>query len=217
MADWLGRDWPLVRWLEPWNEPHPYHELNKTYFLDTSIAAIRATNSAITIVCMAPADWGLPRGLSGWNGVNDPNVAYSTHVYAPQTYTHQGVNGMPKLPGRPWPGMFKNYPDSPETWCDRAALATYVSELAALHERTGKRVFITEFGVLRWAEGNERHLADAVSVFEEQGYSWLLHSVAGWNGWNPGFDPEDPPSAGTPGALRSAAFAVMRAAWARND
>ena len=217
MADWVGTSWPLVRWIEPWNEPHPYDALYKTYFLDASIAAIREKNSAITIVCMAPADWGGVKGFEGWNGVSDSKVAYSSHFYDPMTYTHQGVHGMPRLAGAGWPGSFKLFADSTAAvYCDRSAYAAFNAELAAMHDRTGKRVFVSEFGVLRWAVDNDKYLSDVISVFEEKGYDWILHSIAGWNGWNPSFGASDVDSNQTFGDMKSRAFGVMQAAWAKN-
>jgi hypothetical protein len=216
MAEWVGADWPLVRYLEVWNEPHPYDDLYKTYFLGAAIGAIREKNSQITLVIMAPADWGMVSGFVDWNGVSDPKVAYSTHFYKPHTYTHQGVNGNPRLPGASWPGYFKDFAGSPSIYCDRAAYASYASPLADMRKRTGKRVFVTEFGALRWAAGNEAYLADAISVFEENGYDWLFHSISGWNGWNPSFDASEAESTRNFGAMKSSAFTVMTNAWAKN-
>lgn len=215
MAAWFKSDWPLVRFLELWNEPHPYNEIYRTRFLDAAVAEVRSVNSDITIVCMSPSDWGLIPGIAGWTGVSDPKVAYSVHVYAPQSYTHQGLYNYPVLK-EGWPAFHKNYSDSPLVWCDRAAVAEYLSALTDLKNRTGRRVFVSEFGVVRWAKDNDRYLQDMISVFEEEGYDWLFHSISGWNGWNPSFGAADPQSTQVVGGMDSAAFGVMQDAWGKN-
>lgn len=215
MADWLGRDWPLARWLEPWNEPHPYAPLYTTSFLPRALAAIRSVNRDITVVCMAPADWGQVEGLADWAGVDDARVAYSTHLYTPHTYTHQGINGLPRL-AEAWPGQFPEFAGSPAGTWDQAAYAAHAAPIAGMLARSGKRVFVSEFGVVRWAQGSDRYLADVVASLETLGSDWVFHSVAGWNGWNPAFAADAPEGTATVGSMDSAAFAVLAAAWAAN-
>ena len=62
MAEWLAQ-FPSVKYLEVWNEPNPYNNLYRDYFLPTVINEIRDINQQIEIVCMSPFDWGLLQGL----------------------------------------------------------------------------------------------------------------------------------------------------------
>jgi len=196
MATWIRDNnfSSVVTYLEVWNEPYPCDDAIYTnVFLPAAIAAIRAVDTVVTISVMPPHDWGLLWGFQGWNGASDSNVLYSTHIYAPQTYTHQGVlSGYPLLETG-WPGTYKNYPsDAVAAYTDIEAGRELMDVIADFRTRTGKEVMVTEFGVARWAKQSGLWVRDMVSLMEEYNIGWLYHSIAGWNGWNPSFSATAP-------------------------
>ena len=46
-------------------------------------------------------------------------------------------------------------------------------------------MIIGEFGVLRWANGKNKWINDAIELFEKYNFDWCYFSFGGWNGWNP--------------------------------
>ena len=215
MAEWLYTNHSEVKFLEVWNEPHPIDHPYTNYYLPAVISNIRLVNPAITIVVMPPYDWGSIWGFAGWSGVSGSNIQYSTHIYSPWTYTHQGIYGNPLLQTG-WPGSYANYPGDPAVWCDKTAASNFVATAVDFQNRTGKTVMITEFGVLRWAKDNDKYIGDLVSTFEDAGISWIFHSVAGWNGWNPTFDAGDPQNSNPFGGKNTPAIQLLKAYWQTN-
>ncbi|MBI5191630.1 MAG: cellulase family glycosylhydrolase [Nitrospirae bacterium] len=130
-------------------------------------------------VVMNPGPGGLVGGFRELRPLDDPHVIYSTHMYMPLEYTHQGANKET--------GDFKKY-EYPglvglKHW-DKAALEDYLSPVAAFQERHGGLVWIGEFSEIRWAPGCERYLEDCIDVFQSHGWGWSYFGYGGYHGWN---------------------------------
>jgi endoglucanase len=190
---------------ESWN-----HEM-----LPKAVATIRAINKDIWLV-VEPNPWALPQGFATLPLLDDPHVIYSFHEYSPHAYTHQGVGTKNVDRGKyTYPGMAPQYPGDPlEAW-DRAALQRFIQPAIDFTKKNHVRMLVGEFGVTRWAPGREQWLADHLSIFEEQGWDWCFHSVAGWNGWNPTYPP-DAPSANTHVDGPLPPPQILLHMWARN-
>ena len=101
------------------------------------------------------------------------NVIYQIHVYAPSTFTHQGVTGHPRAsrPGElAWPGGHEG-----ETW-NRDFLRQRLRPARDFQAKHKCKIYVGEFSAITWAEGAENYLRDAISLFEEYGWDWTYHA-----------------------------------------
>lgn len=86
---------------EALNEPH-YDTVTWNSFAPKIIAAIRANAPNHTII-VPPASWDLVDNFASLKPINDMNVIYTMHIYAPAMLTLQGtVNAIP-LPNYRFP------------------------------------------------------------------------------------------------------------------
>jgi len=215
MHDWAN-DFPNVVYIEAWNEPHPYNDLYKTYFLPTIASKVKSHQFQSKTICMAPADWGNISGLDGWDGLNSKEIIYSTHIYDPWMYTHQKIYGNPS-DSAGWPGWHRFYSISePLVYIDINTVRDYFQKITDFRTRTGSEVIVTEFGVLRWAIDNDKYLNDVIKVFEENKIPWIFHSLSGWNGWNPTFSSIQEQNNQTMGGEETAALKVLKSYWLSN-
>lgn len=104
------------------------------------------------------------------------NVIYQVHVYEPFSYSHQGVRTSTKT----YP-IDSAYPDDALGY-NRAAMTNNLAKVRAFQLRHGARIFAGEFAASPWAEGSDRYLTDAISVFEEYGWDWAYFSYEPANG-----------------------------------
>ena len=102
------------------------------------------------------------------------NVIYEVHVYNPVDFTHQGVGG----PYEP-----KSYPDVRRGW-DKDFLRRVLAPVRAFEERHGAKIYVGEFSAIAWADGADKWLADAISLFDEYGWDWTYHAFREWSGWS---------------------------------
>jgi len=177
--------------------------------LPRSIAAIRKINPTVWLV-IEPGPWAFPEGFASLTLVQDPYVIYSVHCYYPHGYTHQYLQSqdVPTIPrDRVYPGMLRMFYDNPihkpEPW-DKQTMQRYMQPVIDFQRQHHVRILVGEFGVIRWAPGAAKWLADSVSIFESQGWdwcvigyptSWVPESPDGshtWTGWNLSY-PADAP------------------------
>jgi endoglucanase len=86
---------------EALNEPH-YDTATWNAFAPQIVAAIRANAPNHTII-VPPASWDLVENFASLNLINDMNIIYTMHIYAPAMLTLQGtVNAIP-LPNYRFP------------------------------------------------------------------------------------------------------------------
>ena len=104
-------------------------------------------------------------------------VVYSVHMYEPGTFTMQGVT-----PGTPvgvaYPGKIDGI-----LW-DRAQMAKSLATVVEYQRHYHVAIYIGEFSAIRWAPGAAQYLADAISIFEKNGWDWSYHAFREWQGWS---------------------------------
>ena len=50
--------------------------------------------------------------------------------------------------------------------------------------KTGAKIFVGEFGCVRWAPGADELLRDMISLFEEYGWTWCFHAFRESDVWS---------------------------------
>lgn len=176
------------------NEPTYWRGDNSSWFekiVPQSINAIRLIDSDITLVIEAgPGMQSI--GFKYMNIIQDKNLIYSFHHYAPLTYTHQGIKKNLSTKGKlTYPGQLKMFNRSLPAHWNKQELKDSMEEAIKFQKKHGVRILVGEFGVLRWAPGREKWIKDSIEIFEQYGWDWCFHSYGGWNGWNPTFGSED--------------------------
>jgi endoglucanase len=176
------------------SEPHtPWIVKNWQTIVPQFIKAIRSVDKNSYLILSAGL-WGFPDFGKGRRlpvPFKDPanKTLYGWHDYAPHNYTHQGVGNKAKRALRPrgqrYPGKLKMFGGSPLKVWDRAAQQQYMQPALDFMKKYRVKMFVGEFGVVRWAPGADKWLDDKISIFEENGISWSCHNYAGgWDGWN---------------------------------
>jgi hypothetical protein len=99
-------------------------------------------------------------------------------MYAPHSFTHQGIHGNPD--GIRYPGTI-----SGKHW-DKSALREYMEPVVAFAKRYRVHMYVGEFSVIRTAPDGSatRYLADLTDLLEECGYDWSYHAYREWQGWS---------------------------------
>lgn len=201
------RDEPAVVAYDLLNEPDPSfgylndlpgeHAAWNEELIPRLHQAIRAIDSQ-TWLAIEPTPMGLVSGYAGFGGLSrlplldDPRVLYQLHFYSPATYTAQGLDGT--RPGLPYPGAARDHDMPADEYWDAQRIELALKPAADFARDHGVRVYVGEFGVLRWAPGAERWIRDVILTMEQAGLDWTFHSPANYNGWNPSFAPDDPVS-----------------------
>lgn len=124
-------------WFELLNEPHnQIDDSNLLSILEPALAAVRVTNPTRPIV-VGGKDWSGIDSLQTLELPDDPNLIATFHYYDPFAFTHQGAS---------WPD------DPPPLGAtfgsaeDRAALANAVRKARNYMARTGRPLFMGEYG-----------------------------------------------------------------------
>ena len=135
-----------------------------------------------TPLMVEPVPWGLPDSIRGMTPLAMPGVVYSFHFYAPHEFTHQGLPGHAEAlayPGQGW---------------DRARLSQAMDEARRFAAKHQVPMFVGEFACVRWAPAGScpRYLADAVALFEAEGWGWAYHCWRCYQGWDPEVPPDVP-------------------------
>ena len=114
-----------------------------------------------------------------------PNIIYSIHTYTPGSITHQLD---------PRAKKFVGYPDG--EWDKRGAIREWLEPVREFQRKTGARIYVGEFGCVRWAPGAADYIRDSIEFFEECGWDWTYHAFREWHGWSA--EHSDDPSVMTP-------------------
>lgn len=208
------------------NEPvTDYFSQGAWYYhvMPAAVAAIRSVNSNIWLVI--ESEYQVQAGTFNEMPVlDDPHVIYSFHMYAPASYTGQGIGSFAGY--RPtYPGTNSIWgpadPNSVYTHWDKESLRNaMITEINFSQAHPDKRILVGEFGALRWAPGADKWLSDCIELFEEYGWDWCNHSPSGWNGWNATYstDINDPAYANLApdGGDRGARWTALAQGWALN-
>ncbi len=176
------RDEPMILGYDLLNEPreddYVYKDdgrLDWNGLADKIARAIREVDP-VTPIIVECAKWGHPAGFETLRPVSVNNVIYSFHYYQPHSYTHQGIHGRPgnlKYPGV-IDGVFWN----------REQMIQSMKPVIDFHKKYHVPIYVGEFSAPYWAPGVEQYLDDAISIFEEYGWSWTYHSFREYHGWD---------------------------------
>ncbi len=102
------------------------------------------------------------------------NIIYSIHTYMPGFITHQlNRNAASFLP----------YP-CPERNIDKNYLRRWLEPVRKFQLLTGARIYVGEFGCLRWVPGADQYIKDNIDLFEEYGWDWNYHAFREFDGWS---------------------------------
>jgi len=100
---------------------------------------------------------------------NDKNIVISPHIYEPQKFTHQGVNG--KETGYHFPGKIDN-----QFW-DEDELEKMVQPIAELQKKWNVPIYIGEFSASRYAGvDGDKYVESLIKIFEKYHWSWTYHA-----------------------------------------
>lgn len=202
------------------NEPNGNHtKIWSGDMVHRVVGDLRRVDSETTVI-YEPPPFALPdQAFRKIRLIDDANVVYSFHFYYPHSYTHQGIKSYrdEKFLGKAYPGELRQFASGePEQW-DKAALERSMENVIRFQKENNARIFVGEFGVLRWAPGREQWMRDAVDLFEQHGWDWTMHSIGGWNGWNHTFGPDDHPGREIDGGSDTPVMRILREAWRKNS
>ncbi len=143
-----------------------------------------------TPLVVEPTPWGLPSSFWRTEPIKVSGVVYSFHFYEPRAFTHQGLPDHPAAMAYPSKG-----------W-DKAQLSAAMGEARRFAAKHQVPMFVGEFSCVRWAPAGScpRYLADAVALFEAEGWGWAYHCWRCYQGWDAEV-PQDVPKAQLEGLL----------------
>jgi len=147
--------------------------------LDRIIRIIRKQDPDRWVV-IAPGPGGQFSGYLKLKKLEHPRIIYAAHAYQPHSFTHQGIKNRPMDIYYPGKIHFKNF--------DKEYLRSIFQPLRDFQQQYNVPVWIGEFSAVRWAKGAENYIKDAVSIFEEYGWSWSYFQYKGYHGWNPDYN-----------------------------
>ncbi|MCF6176367.1 MAG: LamG domain-containing protein [Victivallaceae bacterium] len=216
------------------DEPHYDQEVAET--LDHSLSKmlidkIRAIDKESYITLM-PGVWGMNTQYASWTPLpttHDYKVRYVAHMFAPTTFTHQGINGFPTptyYPGDNWSWAkfilpYRDFNNNAVSFpWDEPDLVDYLQ--AARDFQTNNSLdplLVGSFTVIRWADSTSavQWIKDVTSILDGYGWGHIWHTFGEWNGWNPTFDnnPGAYPAA-FDGGYQSAIFTELKQQWNKN-
>jgi hypothetical protein len=178
--------------------------------LPAAIAAVRRVNPSIWLMVESEY-WGQAGNFADMPLINDPYVIYSFHMYAPASFTSQGIANYIGYTAT-YPGPNSVFGTSPYAFWNKETLrAAMQTEINFSLAHPDKRIMVGEFGALRWADGADRWMKDCIELFEEYGWDWCNHSPSGWNGYNVTYSPdrENWQATAPDGGVRGAAWRVL--------
>jgi endoglucanase len=150
---------------------------------------IRTIDSRHKIIVEAaygsPTKMSALRPLSGVSG-----VVYSVHVYAPMSFTHQGIRDRPagiQYPANGW---------------DQDRLEKHLKEVRDFQKQYDVPIYVGEFSAVRWAPGDSgyQYLRDLIGLFDDYCWDWTYHAFRECDCWSVehGSDPNNHQPSSTP-------------------
>lgn len=115
------------------------------------------------------------------------NIIYQAHMYAPYSYTHQGIYDRRAEPVV-YPGVIEGAP------YDRERLKRCLAPVREFEKKYGAKIYIGEFSAVRYAPGAAQYLEELISIFEEYGWDWSYHAFRESPYWDVELDAEAKPA-----------------------
>ncbi len=152
------------------NAPDPINPTRSMILQEEAIEIIRKTNPNRLIVHATKLNNAVSM-LNETTLPDDDNIILSVHTYEPYTFTHQGTDWLSDEFSKTRP-----YDDDV-----RAELEAEFAQIAAFQERTGRPVWIGEFGVTNKADAQDRRkYAELINELSEKykvGWCWFEFST----------------------------------------
>ena len=196
------RNHPAVVGYNLLNEPHPAlfygHEEPTDEFLDwlettrgtltdinrfnrRMVAAIREVDSDTPII-LNGYFYAAAAGMAFLDAVDDPNTLYAFHNIAPWQFAAYRANR-----GRyVYPDRMPEYWDAPGTrWTfrDLASRVEPVLDFASKHAIPAHRIMAAEFWCDRRVSGCREYLADAIRLYNANGWHWAFYDFRSDGAW----------------------------------
>jgi len=138
---------------------------------------------------------GLCWGFKEFPLLKGEGIVYSTHQYQPHVYTHQGISSISNTDlakaylatNQPWPG---SYSDSGGGLWNKERLLKELEPLIEFQKKHKVRVYISEFGCVRWAPNRDAYVKDCLEIYESFGWDWTFHALNENPIWSPDAEPE---------------------------
>ncbi len=196
-----------------YNEPRSRDVANwQNILLPQLVSAIRAEDTD-TYLIIQPGPRGKSTGFATLQPIDDPKVVYSFHFYDPNGFTNGG-SGNFSYDNWTYPGYARNGLNDPVKYCGINDLFEVVQPALDFQLQHDVRMLVGEFSALRWADGAEEWLTDALTVFNTYNWDWCYHSHASFNGWNLTYADEAPRAdAGNDGGASTERLGIMVDAW----
>lgn len=166
------------------NEPQENYELNDlktsrsvdySQIEISTIKAIRGIDSKVNIIYEV-VNSDSPIGFSFLHPLKFRNIIYEVHMYAPWTYTAQGVNN--EKSGIMYPGIIDGI------YYDKNTLKEILQPVRDFQLAHNVPIYVGEFSAIRWAPNSAKYIDDCISIFEKYGWNWTYHAYREWNGWD---------------------------------
>jgi aryl-phospho-beta-D-glucosidase BglC (GH1 family) len=187
-----------IIWFDILNEPldwndFPSYAKKWPDWAQKTIDAIRLLDKDQRPIVIEVGPGGLCWGFEDFPLLKGENIIYSTHNYQPHYYTHQGISDLNNTDlaqaflktNQPWPGV---YGDTGGGMWDKARLYKELAPMIEFQKKHKVRIYISEFGVVRWAPNAEKYIRDSLEVYEEFGWDWSFHALHENPMWSPDYE-----------------------------
>ena len=188
-----------IIWFDILNEPldwndFPDYPRKWPDWAQKTIDAIRLVDKDRRPIVIEVGPGGLCWGFKNFLLLNGEDIIYSTHNYTPHGYTHQGISSLNNTDlaqaylktEQPWPGV---YGDNRGGLWDKARIYQELAPMIEFQKKNKVRIYISEFGVARWAPNAERYIRESLEVYEEFGWDWSFHALHENAIWSPDYEP----------------------------
>ena len=169
------------------NVPSPPGVLDYLATQVRAARAIRAIDPKMPIFIEA-AEADSAKGYRQLEPVDISNVIYQVHVYIPEEFVFQGVQGIyDKWTPVAYPGKIGN------TLWDKEHLRKVLQPVREFQLAYNVHIYVGEFSAVRWAPGAVNYLSDCIDLFEEYGWDWTYHAYRESDLWSVecGTDPQN--------------------------
>lgn len=144
--------------------------------------AVREIDPSKPII-VASDGWNNPATFKKLRPLPLKDILYSVHMYRPHEYTHQGIQSGTNMDDIR-AGRTVKYPSEKFS---KADIARELSPVTDFEKKYGAKIFLGEFGLVRWAPNGGEYLRDCIEFFESRGWSWANHA---YRETYDGFSPE---------------------------